>query len=174
MNSPLYSRVCLPWEGSSKITGRDLLFSQPQLVCTSPFSSTSSFNANLRDWIYRPNRRCDRRLHLAEGVLGFYDGQFEWRCEPGPCASNPQPPFGPTWPCMGMAFEICCRLPRAPQHRIPIDLLSPQRSTLHAPLPGHRPCSVLPYWHRGVFLGLQRGRGMYSATDLINVMANRQ
>lgn len=154
MNSPLYAKACLPWEDLSKITGRDLLSSQPQLVCTTS-SSTSYEDANLNDSMYRPNWRGDRRFYLAESVLGLYDAQSERRCESGPGSSDSQPPLGSTRTCMGMAVEICRRLPRAPQHRIPIDLLSPQRSPLHAPLPGNGPCSILCYWNRGVFLGLQ-------------------
>lgn len=38
MNSPLYAKACLPWEDLSKITGRDLLSSLPQLVCTTSLS----------------------------------------------------------------------------------------------------------------------------------------
>lgn len=128
-------------------------------ACTRPTQFTAHEQALTR-FQYRPDRERNRRLYLAQSLLGLHLQEPGRRRRPDPRPPDPQLNNGPRRSSLGMATKATSGIFTTSQHRNPTHHIPTQRSTCGPALSGHRPCDILPDRYWGVLLGLQRRRGM--------------
>lgn len=114
-------------------------------------------NVDVRD---RPNRRRDRRLHLAQSLLGLHHYEPKRRRQTRSSFPDLQSRPGASRDCFGMATSTAGGNRRSQKHCVPDDHLPAQRIVRCLDLSGDGPGTVLSDWHCGVFLGVYRRGGM--------------
>lgn len=127
-------------------------------ICTSPLSLRFKFTKLTE---YRPSSSSNRRLFLAQDILGLPHQEPRWSSKADSRPANSEPNL---WPChvgMGMATWFPCWHGYPPQYRGTTCGPAYDCSFGGAHLPGDQPGNLLYDWNGCLFLGLQRRRGTF-------------